>query len=245
MNINRNKYPKGYYALQDTFAQKASKLCKVPLKDSYNENTRFYILLNTAYKENIDDLWKTFIDEIVEIQDPKKRIEKIYKYMNDITMPAKVKKYIGCFRYDYLEEKNTASLHFSNKDSLEISPLSTKNIQKRELELKELFNKLKKEPYGDNVKFRIFSWLNNFPPFSRLFPKEIFEDAPVKDYYRSNAVWGQFLDRNANLRDDLVDLMYKNIEKSTSCAELYESFPYKATEVIVPAKLLYKHFGLL
>jgi len=143
-----------------------------------------------------------------------------------------------------LKEYNNVSLHFANHESSG-SPLSEENMEKRKSELKELLRRLKKEPYGETANFRMYSWLNSFAPFSRLLPPEFFHNAPVKDYYASEAVWGQFLDRKANLRENMVNEFLQCINKATSKESLYDCFPYKATEAIAPIKVLYKHFGLI
>jgi len=237
-------YPLKYYSIQDVFAHRVSELCNVPLEQSYKENTRFFNLIEKTHPEDFEEVRKIFMSKILSISDDQERYEYIYKELNKNLGNMPKKEHIGCFSYNFSEKFNAVSLHFSNIETNGESPLSSKNIEKRKSEIKEVLRRIKKEPYGKTANFRFYSWLGSFEPFRRLFPSELFKDAPVKDYYSSEANWGQFLDRNTNIREDMFNSMLACITKATNKKELYECFPYKAIEAIAPLNLLYKYFDV-
>lgn len=244
--MKQAQYPIEYYEIQDYFAKKMLHLTEIPIKESYEQYTRFRKIMSKKYKNNFNKLWNNFITDAINIKNNNERIAFIHKELNKEYVNKDVKNeknQIGCFSYKYIKDFNTVSLHFTNIENPGISPLSSKNMEQRKKELKELFSLIKKD-FGTKANFRMYSWLNNFEPFNRLFPKDIYKNAKIKDFYQSSAVWGQFLDRDLNIRIDLIKIMKSNIDDATTKEELLDSFPYKATEVIVPMDVMYKYFGV-
>jgi hypothetical protein len=233
-------YPKEYFIAQDAFARKMAEVTDLPLSEAYTNYSRFKQLLSRTHPEKA---WDYFVRRVSKILDRDLRINYIFDRLHRDPQNGHADSYYGCFRYEYYEEFNNVVIHFKNCEKIGTSPLSSKVLKKRKTEFKAMLTAIKKE-FGTSANYRIFSWLNSFEPFRRIFPQEVFVDAPIKDCYNTEAVWGQFVHKDGKIR---YELYKKFIDDISTCKDkecLLESFPYKATEVIIPLEKMYKLFGV-
>lgn len=115
----------------------------------------------------------------------------------------------GCFFYNV--QGRIIDLHFVNKVMPE-SPFAKLEDRAREL-LQLLRYCSEQDKHLSHLKFG--SWLNDYPPFRRLFPAS-WRDSGEKKKYNSLAWWGQFMDHrggfhahNANRFRETGDFPYQ------------------------------------
>lgn len=147
----------------------------------------------------------------------------------------------GCFSYSYKEP--TVSIHFDNADKSGSSPLSEERMEARHQELKKMFAYIK--AHAPEAQFvRGESWLYNLERYRRLFPPAYgasLESAPVS--FRSNSVWGQFLDRSGRVREEMAQGFLKRVLEAQP-TEIAGCLPYPVLTTQVDIKEFYRFFGI-
>lgn len=117
----------------------------------------------------------------------------------------------GCFFYE--TQASVLDLHFINR-VMPASPFA--NIHERVIELTGLLSHcLQTNPNLKTIKFG--SWLNDYPPYRKLFPAS-WHDSGERKKYNSFAWWGQFMNRQGDIH--------------ASNAEVFRetgNFPYQCT----------------
>jgi len=239
-------YSKDYFELQLKFAEKVSKISKQTLAEVLLNYTSFYKTFRIeGWEFNVKDpTWTIFINHLQESDEP---LETIYEfYLKQINKKAlkNEKKMFGCFSYELEEKDKCISIHFRNVDSPEPGALSKERITVRKTELKEMFTEIR-EKHPQLTSVCGFSWLYTIAAYTRLFPPEyIVKSNVINDWFKSTALWGQFLDSSGNVKRDLVHRFEENIKKAKNLKDLKESFPLKLLEVSAPIKYLFKFYGI-
>ena len=73
-----------------------------------------------------------------------------------------------------------------------------------------------------------FSWLYNIDAYKRLFPKRYIENCKeIHGWFKTVALWGQFVDRGLQVKKDIALTFEKCIQTKNSIEELEACFPYK------------------
>ena len=98
----------------------------------------------------------------------------------------------GCFFYE--AQASAINLHFINH-VMPVSPFA--NIHERVLELTELLSHCN-QIYPNLKTIKFGSWLNDYPPYQKLFP-ETWRDSGERKKYNSFAWWGQFMNRQGDI----------------------------------------------
>ena len=150
----------------------------------------------------------------------------------------------GCFSYEYEKDENYIQLHFRNTDLPEPGALSKERIAERQKELKKMFREIK-QAYPQAKTVCGFSWLYNLQAYNRLFPIEYVKTArPVAYWFKSTALWGQFLDSAGKVKYDLAQSFLNKMEAQTSLKDLTACFPLPLLEVEAEIDYFYKFYAI-
>jgi len=243
---------KDFFDFQLQFAQILSKKADVPLVDiiaSATSELRKNAFNHDEYKmlgikdgvteENIADFAYEEYLKSVRVQPVEYHPEGSERF--------------GCFYYDQdSNEPSTIRIHFTNNEFDTVSPLDQTKIQAREKELKDVLNDIKLK-FPETQKIHGESWLVNLPAFMRLLPDSMKNNAVIDErrmqWARGTTIWGQFIDSQYNLKQDLAQELLeraKELPKDAHMSELFKNgsriLPPLATQA--PISDFYAMYGV-
>lgn len=223
-------YAKEYFDLQLKFARKMAVLSQRPWEQILRNYTSFYKTLRIPGWDFRTDhpRWKAYLKEI-ETGDV---ATKTYQfYLEQLKEAEKEGKHFGCFSYTYAPNGRYIQLHFRNRDTSKEGPLSKERMGVRKGELKALFEDIRRK-YPQAKEVFGFSWLYNLEAYKRLFPEKYVSSAKrIDNWFKSTALWGQFLDSEGEVKPKLAKEFEMCAEKAGSVAKLKTCFPYPVIEV--------------
>jgi hypothetical protein len=233
-------YTKEFFGLQLEFAEHISFITGISLGETLLEYTSLYKAFKiTDWEFNPrNSAWKDFVDKLDTSDD---KLETIYQYYLENKTNEPSKKLFGCFNYNFEEKENYIQLHFSGNNN---EPLSIQNVEIRKAELKEMFQDIKKN-HLNVLTVPGFSWLYNLDSYKRLFPQEYIENTKVKDgWFKTLAIWGQFIDYKGNLKMDTVSKFKTYFYQKKSLSEVLKCFQYYVLEPEAEIGVFYNFFGI-
>ncbi|SDO96042.1 hypothetical protein [Afipia sp. GAS231] len=149
----------------------------------------------------------------------------------------------GCFEFHASDATDIVRLHFYNRDAL--GPLSKTRAEARRRELETMFASIRKHfPNAAHVDGR--SWLYGTEAYRRLFPESYVRSRVViesGDRFQGMARWGQFLDREGNVKPELKEMFLRNIARLNP-HKLWEAFPLPSFRVSAPIGVFYECYGI-
>lgn len=224
------RYSKDYFQIQLDFAEKVSELT--------GETIEKVLFTHTAIPKAIgikgwkfdeqDSMWKDFLDGLKKTDN---KVHYIYSLCHTDPTPSGFREMFGCFWYEFDENDNHIKIHFRNNDEAEPGALSKEREGTRKEELSKMFKDIKqKYPKAETVTG--FSWLYTIDSYTRLFPQEYIQNAVVsKGWFRSVALWGQFLSGDGEVKKEIAADFKACIRDKKNIDDLSECFYYK---VLVP-----------
>ncbi len=220
------KYSLDHFQLQVVFAQKIAEITGKDLMDCLLEYTQFYKRFEIpGWKKDPENVvWKEFLRYVKTKEDI---ALSAYEFHLKCPVLEKTRKRYGCFSYDWREDTKDIHIHFENYDTSEESPLSKDRIGVRTQELTEMFQDIAQDhPDAKNVCG--YSWLYNISAYRSLFPAEYTHNMKeIQDYFQSLSLWGQFLDRNREVRKEMSKKFIECIKKQTTLDQVVSCFPFK------------------
>jgi hypothetical protein len=218
----------GLFNLQEEYATKVRDKLGITMSQSLMEFTSFYkrVGCNDWDFNYKNPIWQDYINRVEEGNSPGKLAFEINCAIEEER--TKQKKYFGCFRYDWIEEKKTVRIHFKNNDKSNSGPLSSSRIDNRLAELKEMFTEVKsKHPSATTVEGG--TWLYNYSAYCRLFPSSYINNSEVEEppFLRSMGIWGQFLNSEKRINEDRVNEFMKKVDLAETREEFLYAFPFK------------------
>lgn len=237
-------YPKGYLDIQIKFAQRFAVFSGKSIEEELIDKTSLYKLFGIKdWDFNFKNLnWQRYL-EFIKGED---LFESTYKYYLSIGEQEsnKDEKVFGCFTYEIDTSDDSIQIHFRNNDNSGYGALSRQRIDQRRKELKEMLEYVKKNHPEIRQVFG-FSWLHNIEAYKRLFPESYYISPKVySDWFRSAGIWGQFLDGEGNIKEDMVKEFLNKIEKAGSLDELRKCFMYYVLEPSAPIEDFYRFYNL-
>jgi hypothetical protein len=250
------KISKQYFGLQIKFCKKLSQI-----------TGRDFLEILPLYSDFVNRLWigreKGDVSEDYQAYHPtknwkkfqkkfnsKKPVQSTYEYYlaelkkNEIRRKKETPR-TSAFRYDIEDNGESMRVHThmyyrENK----YSPLSKHNIKFREAEIKKCLSEVKEK--HSKVKYvKGHSWLYNINTYRRLFPKSYLKTAkPVEYTMQGFGLWGQFLDRNGNVKKELSSSFLKKVAKAKTMKDLWKAYPFMALELKAPIKDFYKKYKI-
>ena len=230
--ISAMAYSKNYFALQLAFAQKVAKLGKLPLVSTVLNYTSFYktFRINDGDFDPNNDTWRKFTALFTKTSNKLATTYSFYRNRLVLVSPEKEKGSFGCFSYEYLFKEHAILIHFRNNDDSEPGALSKSREPVRSGELKAMFQEIKLKYPQAKLVFG-FSWLYNVQAYTRLFPPEYLVHIKKNaEWFKSTALWGQFLDSAGEVKEDSATEFLARMAKCKTLDELKQSFPLKVLE---------------
>lgn len=243
-------YSKEVYFLYSKIALKAYDLNYGSLKECFLNFTPLLTrIAHTSSKEPDLQLEKLLSDiNSQNSLDCNETTDTIYNFFGSIQEPDFPKEpmdLIGVFYTVYYPKFKNLGIHFYLPDRLKSSPFSIQHLDQRKAEIKQLFEKAKLK-YPDAERVRGFSWLHNMDFYKRIFPDFYYTkgSVAVKDYYSSNAYWGQFVNRDGSCRLEPSSKFINCIDLKEDASSLADCFPLKGLEVICDINYFYDYYGI-
>ena len=226
--MRKEEYPKELFHLMIQYAIKRAEITNTPLIETIKNYTPIYYLIgNNSWEFNKDSIyWKEFLERYSNGED----LEGIAYDMYIKYLPKESKhKWIGCFRYKFVENGNgegIVKIHFLNDRTSKEGPLASTQISKRRNELKELFEDVKeKHPTAKYVQGG--SWLYNLESYKRLFPKEYLKDIKVvSPKPQILTIWGQFINSEWGIKKEKAEEYLSKLQKAKTEKDLENIFEY-------------------
>lgn len=149
----------------------------------------------------------------------------------------------GCFEFHASAATDVVRLHFYNRDAL--GPLSKTRISVRRHELEGMFAAIRKRfPNACHVEGR--SWLYGTEAYRRLFPEHYVRSCVIiesGDRFQGMSRWGQFLDRDGNVKPELKETFLQNIARLNP-DRLWEAFPLPSFRARARIDVFYDSYGV-
>ncbi len=217
------EYSREFFDIQIKFARKLSEVSGRPLDDVLFNSTNLYKRLGVGSKlDPSNPLWQEFISGM-QVHDLTNYTYQFYLRLKNRRIETDRERLtFGCFRYDYNPDSKIVRIHFGNRQASG-SPLD--DPEKRRQELRQMFEYIKKNhPDAEEVKGG--SWLYNLQKYRDIFPPEYTSNLGEYDSkYQGLSIWGQFLDRNNNVRSKKAEEFLKSLDGVKDEREIYKAFP--------------------
>jgi hypothetical protein len=237
-----------FFDLQLRFAEAVAEQTSTPIADAVLLTTNFHRrfgLGDPPANDTPDPAWQEYTRKLEALATHQQRADwtQLFYAKSPDERPAFPNHVFGCFSFHAGDATDIVRLHFNNRDAL--GPLSKARAEVRRGELESMFTYVRKRfPNAVHVEGR--SWLYGTEAYRRLFPE---------DYVRSRVIiesgnrfygmsrWGQFLDRDGNVKPELKEMFLRNIARLNP-DRLWEAFPLPSFRVRAPIEVLYDHHGI-
>jgi len=240
---------KDFFDIQLAFAKKSLQLAeqsKIPVNLDYvlSEGTNIRRKLD-LYGDAHQEDWQKLLSSVENLprDEMLHLIYSSYKDSQKKPEESEKHKYYGCFWYD-ITPGNEIFLHFANREKAGTSPLDDSRLQNRRDELKNMFKDISIN-HSEVTTVTSKSWTYNLPKFNRMFPEEYTQNAhEVKTGLSRFDYWGQFLERNGNVRQESRDSFLKKLNEAKSMEDLIECFPLHPKVPKCDIKYFYKNLEI-
>jgi hypothetical protein len=236
-------YARAFFDLQLRFAHRVALVSGMPLARALLEYTNLYIRFGLG--RDFDAAHPTWREYVAGLQDSNDRREWTYRFYtrrSEVpTVPGVVATF-GCFSYARTSA-DRIRLHFLNADTDGQSPLGADRAGQRRAELARLFRHVKQTlPRSPQVVGA--SWLYNLHAYRRLFPVSYVASARLLERrFQHMPLWGQFVDRHGDTREDVTREFLSRLESHTSVDGLDDCFPFQVLTATAPVAALYDFYG--
>jgi len=149
----------------------------------------------------------------------------------------------GCFYYAPWPG-NRVRIHFRNGEGTDVGPLGQARSAERRAELTAMFTHLRQVlPPGATIVGG--SWIYNIEAYRRLFPPAFLATAKVgANEYQFIAQWGQFLDRDGEVKPALARSFLDGLEGRATSDSLKDCFPYRVLRLESAIDVFYDFYGI-
>ncbi len=236
-------FPPEFFDLNLLYAQKIAQVLRRPIDEGLLGYTHLYLSfgLDRCF-DPANPIWQAYLAGIRRSDDACAWTHSFYLDRKAKIPPKSLPDpYFGCFSYA-LWSGNRVRIHFRNAETIDCSPLSQKRMDIRQTELRAMFLYIQEKVENPSTVVG-GSWLYNIEAYRRLFPPEFLQTAYVShDDYQFIALWGQFLDRHGQIRQDLSAHFRKNLAASHSLECVQASFPSQVLRLEGPIEDFYRFY---
>lgn len=160
----------------------------------------------------------------------------------------------GCSYYTVDDKRPIVYIHFFNAEFDTAGPLSKAKLPQRMNEIADVMQEIRTlHPQAEQVHGE--SWLYNLEAYRRLYPEgytaHLQESDDPKIWGRGTTIWGQFIDSDSNLKQDLADSFLSRVKKLPSDIAvsevpklLLEALPLKPLRAQGDIADFYKLYGI-
>ena len=237
-------YSRDFYALNLSFANRVAQVAPMPLEQALLNYTNLYVRFGLG--RNLDythAVWQEYLSGLDQSADA---IEWTYQFslahakhaFTEVGQPR-----FGCFSYS-IWEGHRLRLHFHNNETADVSPLSEVRRYIRLAELKMMFTAIHQQEQGFCTVVG-GSWLYHLEAYQRLFPPAYLATAkPGEGDYAYLTLWGQFLDRNGQLKPETVSTFTGCLQRQDSLFGVLNCFPLNVLYLEAPVDIFYQFYGV-
>src|SRR5262245_49917479 len=237
-------YARPFFDLQLELAQTVSTLSGLPLARALLDYTNLYVRFGLG--RDFDPAHPGWLAYLAGLRDTDDRREWTYRFYlaraHPLAGPAVVARF-GCFSYACLD-RDRLRLHFQNAETDGHSPLAEDRRGRRGGDLASLFAHVK---HNQPAAVRVVgaSWLYNLDAYRRLFPEKYLATAHVVHRrFRYMPLWGQFLDRHGQVRENSAKQLRERLGRQTSLEDLDQCFPFQVLALEAPASDFYDFYDV-
>ena len=215
---------KAFFQLQLSFVEKVTQKTRLAFEEALLSYTTFYLHFDLGRTfDPANCVWQEYLKGLTLTNDPAEWTYTFYQRRRAILIAD----FYGCFYYSFLPAEQTIRIHFIDREISGYGSLSKERVYARLQELQSMFRDIRsKIPEARMV--RGGSWLYNLDAYKRLFPSEYVRTARIiDDEFQFLSLWGQFLRRDGQLRDQLAASFLVCIQKQYTLNGLKQCFPYQ------------------
>ena len=215
-----------FFDIQLRFADQLARVSHLSFEEALLSFTNIYFHCLSRPFDPTHPAWQVYLEGLRRTSDKALWTFTFYENMREFAAPSSY----GCFRYAYLADEQEIRLHFTNADTSDHGPLSKERMTNRLQELKMLFVDVKKQ-YPEAQRVKGASWLYNIDAYKRLFPSEYTKAMRRRDdEFQYLALWGQFLQRDGQVRELLVNSFLSCCNNQQTLEGVVSCFPYQVLE---------------
>jgi hypothetical protein len=221
-------YAERFFDLQLRFARRVADVAPLPFPQAVLRYTAIYRTLGLRGNFVADDpVWQAYLHGLGDTgsdaawtqQVCRERYHQIPKLVDG--------PHWGCFAYHSNDDQRAIGLHFLDNDASGLSPLSLARRPERLVELRSMFAHIK-QAHPDVRYVTGGSWLYNWEAYLRLFPMSYCQSVrPAPPRFQFRSLWGQFLRRDGEVREDLAAQFIERFNGLHTVASAGTSIPYQ------------------
>jgi hypothetical protein len=237
-------YSREFYALNLAFARRIQQVSHLPLEFTLRQYTNLYIRFGLGYSlDPIQPIWQEFV---AGLSGTRQDVEWAYQCAKKYDCKRKEdtdQLLFGCFSYTVWDGKRIR-LHFHNQERKGVHPLGEINRPTRRDELQRMFCNIRQnEIIMETVVGG--SWLYNLESYRRLFPPDFLSTArPGKQDYPYLTLWGQFLDRDGQVRPEPARQFIDSLDRQSTLEGILDCFPLKVQYLEAPLQVFYDYYAV-
>jgi hypothetical protein len=228
-------YARPFFDLQLRFARAAADLSALPLSHTLMEYTSLYARFGLGRDFDAGHpVWRAYLAGLGN-GDDEAWTYRYYVDRGDSAPPPELVASFGCFEYSRLGA-DRLRMHFRNVEPDGRSPLAAGCLPRRRADLAALFAHVTRtQPEVRTVVGA--SWLYNVEAYRRLFPSSYVASAHVlRGRFQAMPLWGQFLDRRGELREDATREFLLRLGRQSSVDGLDDCFPLPVLRLEAPVR---------
>ena len=236
-------YAKAFFDLQLQFAQRVATLSGLPLARILLDYTNLYIRFGLGRGfDPAHPAWREYLGGLQDANDIREWTYGFYLRRPDAMAAPGIVATFGCFSYARLND-DRIRLHFENADTDGHSSLGIDRIGHRLADLAALFGHLKRT-LPQPLQVVGASWLYNLDAYRRLFPTPYLEAAHVIHRFQNMPLWGQFLDRYGEVKENMARPFLERLACQSSLDGVGECFPFPVLSVEASVREFYDFYGI-
>ena len=241
---DRVTYAKSFFDLQLRFANRVTSLSGLLLARAIMEYTNIYVRFGLGRDfDPAHPVWQEYLAGLQDANDHGEWTYRFYLTRSQDVMPPNLVATFGCFSYARLSD-DRIRLHFQNAEPDNRSPLCIERRDQRLADLTALFAHVKRT-VRQPPQVVGASWLYNLDAYRRLFPVSYIGTAQIiHNRFQSMPLWGQFLNRRGEIKEDMMRQLLQRLECQSSLEHLDRCFPLQVLRVEAPALEFYEFFGV-
>lgn len=254
---SRSKLLLEHFSLQYKYAKRATEVSNVPIEQTLLEFTQFWRRVHDTVALRANKIEWSFDPTTPQWQELCSRINDNERadtvaydlYIRNDNSAEIGKEYFGCFRYDFItqidDDLGVIKIHFKNRDTSGIGPLSKERQQVRLYDLKLMFESISKH-HPDAKVVHGGSWLYNLKSYQRLFPEIFTANMKVEEipFPKTSGIWGQFLNSEGEVSEIMKRTFSYKVNNANNINQLLQSFEFKILFPKTKIENFYSHFAI-